>query len=92
MTAEKAIELAHDKVDHRDEIKTKFITNAGPEELQKFMYGISAQLNNEYFNWAKIALDVRIARSLSRFTGILVALMLILVVLTLMLVVLTISG
>ena len=89
MTAEKAIELAHDKVDrdHRDEIKTKFITNAGPEELQKFMYGISAQLNNEYFNWAKIALDVRIARSLSRLTVMLVVLTLILVVLTVVLVV-----
>jgi len=83
MTAEKAIELAHDKVgDHRDEIKTKFITNARPKELQKFLYGISAQPSNEYFNWAKIALDVRIARSLSWLTLWLVVFTVIQVVLT----------
>jgi hypothetical protein len=83
ITAKKAIELAHDTgSDHRNEIKSSFITNAGPEELQKFMYGISAQLNNEYFNWAKIALDVRIARSLSRLTVMLVVLTIILVALT----------
>jgi hypothetical protein len=80
LTAKKAIELAHDTKDHRDEIKDKFILIAKLTEIQKFMFGISAQPNNEYFNWARIALDVRIARSLSRLTVMLVVLTVVLVV------------
>ena len=92
MTAEEAIKLAHDRsgADHREKIKSKFITNAGPEELQKFMYGISAQPGNEYFNWARIALDVRIARGLSRLNVTLIVLTVILVGLTIILIVLTV--
>jgi hypothetical protein len=89
MTAGKAIELAHDNVDHRDEIKNEFILKATLRQLQEFIHGIYARDDNVYFIWAKIALDIRIARSLFWLTTILVVLTTILVVLTVTLVVLT---
>jgi hypothetical protein len=91
MTAEEAIKLAHDpsRADHREEIKSKFIANAGPKALKKFLYGILAQPGNEYFNWARIALDVRIARDLSGLNVILIGLTFILIILTMVLIVLT---
>jgi hypothetical protein len=90
MTAKDAIKLAHATgEDHRDEIKNKFILKATLRQLQKFIHGIYARDDNVYFIWAKIALDIRIARSLFWLTMVLVVLTAILVVLTAPLVVLT---
>jgi Na+/H+ antiporter NhaB len=90
MTAKDAIKLAHATgEDHRDEIKNKFILKATLRQLQEFIHGIYARDDNVYFIWAKIALDIRIARSLFWLTMALVWLTTILVVLTVTLVVLT---
>src|SRR5882724_4220689 len=83
MTPKDAIELAHATgKDHRDEIKNKFILKATLRQLQEFIHGIYARDDNVYFIWAKIALDIRIARSLFWLTTILVVLTATLVVLT----------
>jgi hypothetical protein len=83
MTAKDAIKLAHATgEDHRDEIKNKFILKATLRQLQEFIHGIYARDDNVYFIWAKIALDIRIARSLFWLTTILVVLTATLVVLT----------
>ena len=83
MTAKDAIKLAHATgEDHRDEIKNKFILKATLRQLQEFVHGIYARDDNVYFIWAKIALDIRIARSLFWLTTILVVLTGTLVVLT----------
>ena len=63
MTAKDAVRLAHDSgKDHRDEIKNNFILKAKLRELQEFIHGISAHVDNVYFNWAKTAVDIRIAK------------------------------
>jgi hypothetical protein len=91
MTAKQAIKLAHEPppADHREEIKNKFIPKATVRQLREFIHGIYARDDNVYFIWAKIALDIRIARSLFWLTTALVALTLILVGLTIALVFLT---
>jgi hypothetical protein len=92
MTAKDAVKLAHDcGKDHRDEIKNNFILKATLRELQEFIHGISAHDDNVYFNWARIAVDIRIAKGLFWLTVILVVLTTILVALTAILVVLTVA-
>jgi hypothetical protein len=92
MTAKQAIQLAHDTspgADHRNKVVNEFILKATVRQLQKFIHGIYARDDNVYFVWAKIALDIRIGRSLFRLTTWLTALTVILVGLTITLVFLT---
>jgi Na+/H+ antiporter NhaB len=90
MTAKEAIRLAHATgEDNRDEVRKNFILKARSKQLLEFIQGIYARDDNVYFVWAKIALDIRIARSLFWVTVVSVCLTVVLVVLTVALVVLT---
>jgi hypothetical protein len=68
MTAKEAARLTHDLGgNHTHEIQ-EFIRQALPAELQEFMHGISAHTGNVYFNWARTALDIRVAENLEKQT------------------------
>ena len=95
MTAKEAAHLTSTGDNRADEV-LDFIRGASAAELQEFMHGIQAHAGSSYFNWARTALDIRLAdeqvmsaRKLERQTQQLIYLTWGLVALTLGLLILT---
>jgi hypothetical protein len=67
ITPEEAAKLTYDFALHKDDAKVKsFILEASPRQLQEFIHLITADSTSSYFNWARVALDIRLAEESER--------------------------